>query len=336
MDKTKRILMAHGSGGIMMHRLLKEMIFPAFANQILKKAEDAAILDLKGKTAFTTDSFVIHPLFFPGGDIGKLSICGTVNDLAVMGAEPRYLTAACIIEEGFELDKLRDIIRSMAKTASDAGVAIVGGDIKVVEKNACDGIFINTTGIGTILPGTRISASTAAKGDAVIINGYIGEHGTAVMSARDDYGLTASISSDCACLNGITQTILKTSGRIHVMRDPTRGGVATTLNEIAQQSGVEIVIEEDLLPISDPVRGFSEILGIEPLYMANEGKVLIFAPEEDASKIISAMRKHPLGKRAAVIGRVVKKGEPQVLLHTAIGSTRILDMLTGEQLPRIC
>ncbi len=319
-----------------MHDLLEEYIYPAFANPILKKAEDAAILDLKGKTAFTTDSFVIKPLFFPGGDIGKLSVCGTVNDISVMGAVPEYMTAACIIEEGFEIDKLREILGSMARTASEAGVRIVGGDIKVVEKKACDGIFINTTGVGTVVPGTDISAASAREGDSVIVNGYIGEHAAAVMSARNDYGLKASITSDCACLNGLIKTILKASGNVHVMRDPTRGGVATTLKEIAIKSNARIDIEEESLPVSDPVRGLCEILGIDPLYMANEGKILVFAPQKDAGKILSVMRRHPLGKNSSIIGRVSRAAEPQVLLHTAIGSTRIIDMLSGEQLPRIC
>jgi len=331
-----RILLAHGSGGKLTHRLLKEIVFPAFSNSILEKCEDAAVLPLSGKSAFTTDSFVIHPVFFPGGDIGKLSVCGTVNDLAVMGAQPLYMTVACIIEEGFEIASLKRIIASMAKAAKDAGVMIVGGDMKVVEKNACDSIFINTTGIGRIPTGRHISAANARKGDCIIINGNIGEHGAAVMSSRKDYRLRNSILSDCACLNHLTEKILAAAPHVHVMRDPTRGGVATTLKEIAAQSDVEIIIEEDTLPITDPIRGFCEILGIDPLYMANEGKVLVFAPEKDAQKIISAMRKHPLGKQAAVIGRVTSAGTPEVLLHTAIGSTRIVDMLTGEQLPRIC
>jgi len=331
-----RILLAHGSGGKLTHRLLQEIVFPAFSNPILKKCEDAAVLSLSGKTAFTTDSFVIHPIFFPGGDIGKLSICGTVNDLAVMGAKPLYITVACIIEEGFEIASLKKIVASMAKTARNAGVLIVGGDLKVVEKNACDSIFINTTGIGLIPEKRRISADAARKGDCVIINGWIGEHGAAVMSARKDYKLRNSIESDCACLNGLIGKVLAVTPRVHVMRDPTRGGVATTLKEISAQSNIEIVIEEDALPITDPVRGFCEILGIDPLYMANEGKILVFAPEKDAKRIVSSMKRHPLGKNAAVIGRVTSEGDPQVLLHTSIGSTRIVDMLTGEQLPRIC
>jgi hydrogenase expression/formation protein HypE len=331
-----RILLAHGSGGKLTHRLLEELVFPAFFNPILQKAEDAAVFPLSGKTAFTTDSFVIQPVFFSGGDIGKLAVCGTVNDLAVMGARPLYLTAACIIEEGFEISSLKKIINSMAEAAKDAGVAIVGGDLKVVEKGACDQIFINTAGIGSVPENIHISADNARPGDCVIVNGFIGEHGAAVMSGRKDYKLRNSIISDCASLNHLINRALAAAASVHVMRDPTRGGVATTLKEIAGQSDVEIVIEEDSLPITEAVRGFCEILGIDPLYMANEGKVLVFAPPNDAKKIVAAMRRHPLGKHAAIIGRVASKGNPQVLLHTAIGSTRIVDMLTGEQLPRIC
>jgi hydrogenase expression/formation protein HypE len=331
-----KILLAHGSGGKLTHRLLKEMVFPAFSNPVLEKAEDSAILDLPGKTAFTTDSFVVKPIFFPGGDIGKLAVYGTVNDLAVMGAKPMYLTAACIVEEGLEIKVLEKIIKSMANAARESGVKIVGGDLKVVEKSACDKIFINTTGLGLLAAKINISGHNARAGDAVIINGNIGEHAAAIMSARQDYKLKTSIKSDCAGLNHLIAKILAGSKNIHVMRDPTRGGVATTLNEIAGQSNVEIQIEEDSLPVSPAVRGLCEILGIDPLYMANEGKVLVFVQEKDSGKVLSAMRKHPLGKKACLIGQVTRKNNPRVLLRTSIGSTRILDMLTGEQLPRIC
>lgn len=334
--KDNKILLAHGSGGKLMHRLLKELVFPLFSNPILDKNDDSAVFALKGKTAFTTDSFVVKPLFFPGGDIGKLAICGTVNDLAVMGAKPMYLTAACIVEEGLEIGLLRKIIQSMSKAALAAGVKIVAGDLKVVEKNSCDKIFINTTGIGLIPNNINISANNAKVGDVIIINGFIGEHAAAVVSARQDYKLKTSIQSDCASLNHLIADILKVSTDIRVMRDPTRGGVATTLNEIAQQSNVEIQIEEDKLLITEAVKGFCEILGIDPLYMANEGKVLIFVKEKDGKKILSAMQKQPLGKHAQIIGQVTKKNNPLVLLRTSIGSTRILDMLSGEQLPRIC
>jgi len=319
-----------------MHRLLKELVFSAFSNPILNKNDDSAVFNLKGKTAFTTDSFVVKPLFFPGGDIGKLAICGTVNDLAVMGAKPMYLVAACTVEEGFEIKLFKEIIQSMAKAAKLAGVKIVGGDLKVVEKGSCDKIFINTSGIGLIPDNLNISANNARPGDVIIINGFVGEHAAAVMSSRQDYKLKTTIRSDCAPLNHLIANILKVSPNIHVMRDPTRGGVATTLNEIAQQSGVQIEIEEEKIPVTEAVKGFCEILGIDPLYMANEGKVLLFAKEKTGKAILAAMRKHPLGRHAQIIGRVTKKNNPVVLLHTSIGSHRILDMLTTEQLPRIC
>ncbi|MGE5307801.1 MAG: hydrogenase expression/formation protein HypE [Deltaproteobacteria bacterium] len=331
----ERILLSHGSGGKLTHRLLEEIVFPAFRNPYLEKNDDSAVVELKGRTAFTTDSFVIKPLFFPGGDIGKLAVCGTVNDLAVMAALPRFVTSACIVEEGFAVADFRKIILSMKKAAEEAGVMIVGGDMKVVEKGACDGMFINTSGVGTVMTGTQVSADRARPGDAVIINGPIGDHGAAVMASRQDYGIRVPIKSDCCPLNGLAQAALAACPRVHVMRDPTRGGVATTLNEIARSSKVTVAIEENLLPVRPAVRGFSEVLGIDPLYMANEGKILIFCPDKDASRVLKALSRHPYGKGSRVIGRV-EKGEPAVLLRTSIGSTRILDMLTGEQLPRIC
>jgi hydrogenase expression/formation protein HypE len=336
MEDKGKILLGHGSGGKLMHRLLKELVLPHFKNPILNKNDDSAVFNLKGKAAFTTDSFVVKPLFFPGGDIGKLAVCGTVNDLAVMGAKPLYLTIACIIEEGLEITLLEKILRSMKKSASQAGVTIVGGDLKVVEKGSCDKIFINTSGIGLIPDKLNISANNATVGDVIIINGFVGEHAAAVMSSRQDYKLKTTIQSDCAALNHLIADILKVSNEIRVMRDPTRGGLATTLNEIAQQSGVQIEIEEAKIPVTEAVKGFCEILGIDPLYMANEGKVLLFAQENDGRKILAAMRKNLLGKHAQIIGRVTKKNNPLVLLHTSIGSRRILDMLTSEQLPRIC
>ena len=331
-----RILLAHGSGGELTHRLINELILPNFSNPVLDKTEDAAVIRLKGKTAFTTDSFVVRPIFFPGGDIGKLAVCGTVNDLSVMGAKPLYLTAACIVEEGLEIAQFEKIIKSMAKAAQNAGVKIVGGDLKVVEKNACDKIFINTAGLGLIPEGINLSASGARIKDVIIINGFIGEHAAAIMSARQDYKLNSSIKSDCCALNSLISAVLARSDEIHVMRDPTRGGIATTLNEIARQSNAQIQIEEDLLPVSEQVRNFCEILGIDPLYLANEGKVLVFVSKNDSEKVLAAMRKHPQGRKARIIGKVVRKNKPQVVLRTSIGSTRILDMLSGEQLPRIC
>jgi hydrogenase expression/formation protein HypE len=333
---SERILLGHGSGGKLMHRLLEEEVFPAFRNPILEKTGDSAVFAAKGPLAFTSDSFVVKPLFFPGGDIGKLSVCGTVNDLAVSGARPLYLTASCIVEEGFPLASFRKIIASMRLACKETGVLIVGGDFKVVEKGSCDGMFINTAGIGEMVPGVSVSADRARPGDAVIINGFIAEHAAAVMSARGNYGIRTGIKSDCCGLNGLVNAILSASKDVHVMRDPTRGGVATTLNEISRASRVSIEIDEEKLPVREKVRGFCEILGIEPLYMANEGKLLLIAPAKDCPRIIRAMRRHPHGKQARVIGTVTGKKDPVVLLRTAIGSTRILDMLSGEQLPRIC
>lgn len=337
MKTQGKILLSHGSGGRLTHQLLKELIISNFANPILNKLDDSAVFKHQGtRIAFTTDSFVVKPLFFPGGDIGKLAVCGTINDLAVIGAKPLYLTAAFIVEEGLELKLLEKIIQSMKKAAESAGIKIAAGDFKVVEKNACDKIFINTSGIGSIKKNTHISGHNARIEDVIIINGFIADHGTAVLSARQDYKLKTSIKSDCSPLNTLIFDILKTSRNIHVMRDPTRGGVATTLNEIAGQSNAGIEIYEDKLPIKEEVRGFCEILGIDPLYMANEGKVLIFLDANDAEKVLKKMHQNPLGKNSRIIGKVFSTAGQKVLIRTKIGSSRILDMLSGEQLPRIC
>ncbi len=336
MKNDERILLAHGSGGKLTQRLLEELVFPAFRNPILEKTEDSAVVALKGATAFTTDSFVVDPIFFPGGDIGKLGVCGTINDLAVMAARPRYITAACVIEEGLPVRDFAKIIHSMKKACAEAGVLIVGGDLKVVEKGSCDGIFITTSGVGSLLPGIKVSAANVRPGDAVIINGTIGDHGAAVLTSRADYGLRASFRSDCCPLNGLVEAMAASGSAIHAMRDPTRGGVATTLNEIAHSSGVTIELDEDSLPVRPAVRGFSEILGLDPLYLANEGKLLAFCPARDARRLLGAMQRHTYGKGSRIIGRVAGKGEARVLLRTRMGSTRILDTLAGEQLPRIC
>lgn len=328
--------MGHGSGGKLTHRLLQELIRTHFSNPILDRCDDSAVFNIRGKTAFTTDSFVVNPLFFPGGDIGKLAVCGTINDLAVMGAKPLYLTCAFIIEEGFEISVLEKIIKSMKKAASECKVAIVGGDLKVVEINATDKIFINTSGLGLIEKNINISANNAKPGDSIIINGFIGDHAAAVMSSRADYKLKTSIKSDCAGLSGLIQEILKVSKQIYVLRDPTRGGVATTLKEIALQSHVGIEIYEDKLPIRQEVKSFCDILGMDPLYLACEGKVLIFAKPNETEKILHKMRANKLGVYARVIGHAVKAHPSSVILMTKIGSSRVIDMLSGEQLPRIC
>jgi hydrogenase expression/formation protein HypE len=333
-----KIQLNHGAGGTMTHELLREMVFPLFSNPILDQGNDAGVFSLRADVACTTDSFVVHPIFFPGGDIGKLAVCGTINDLAVMAATPKYITVACIVEEGFEISLLRKIIASIAQSSKKAGVQIVGGDFKVVEKGAADGIFINTTGIGVFNTKQRPAGNKVQPGDVVIINGAIGEHGTAIMSSRNKYKLSTTVKSDCAALDKLVSAVLKTGCEIHAMRDPTRGGVATTLNEIALQSKNTIVLQEDTLPIPTAVSGFCDLLGIDPLYMANEGKALIFVKDRDANKILRALKKDPLGKNARIIGRVEtpEKQKPAVLMSTTIGATRIIPMLTGEQLPRIC
>lgn len=333
---SNKILLSHGSGGKLTHTLLNDLVRAHFSNPILNKCDDSAVFNLAGKIAFTTDSFVVNPLFFPGADIGKLAVCGTINDLAVMGAKALYLTCAFIIEEGLDISILERIIKSMKKAANECKVDIVGGDLKVVEINAADKIFINTSGIGLIEKHINISANNAKAGDNIIINGFIADHGAAVMSSRADYKLKTSIKSDCAGLGMLIQEILAVSDKVHVLRDPTRGGVATTLKEIALQSNVGIKIYEDKLPVREEVRAFCDILGIDPLYLACEGKVLIFAEQNETGKILAKMRRNKYGKRARVIGQVVKEHPANVVMHTKIGSSRIIDMLSGEQLPRIC
>lgn len=332
-----KILLAHGSGGKLSHELVKELFLPVFDNDILNRLDDRAEVEAEGvRLAFTTDSFVVNPPFFPGGDIGKLAVCGTVNDLAMGGAVPLYLSAGFIIEEGFPMDALRTIVSSMRQTAEEAGARIVCGDTKVVEKGSVDQIFINTSGIGLVPEGVQISGSLARPGDKVIINGFIGDHGMAVMAERQGLSFRDSIVTDSAPLNGLVQAMLEVSRDIHVLRDPTRGGVATTLNEIAGQSSVGIVIEEGAIPVRDQVLAACEILGFDPLYVANEGKLLAIVPAETADLMVETMKKHPYGKDSAIIGKVVAEHPGRVVLATGIGGKRIVDMLVGEQLPRIC
>ncbi|MFC1501326.1 hydrogenase expression/formation protein HypE [Elusimicrobiota bacterium] len=336
MRKTKNILLAHGSGGRLTHELINKIIVPKFSNKALNSLDDAAeISNKKGNIAFTTDSFVVDPIFFDNGDIGKLSICGTVNDLAMKGAEPIAISIAAIIEEGLGLKILEKIIDSAAKTARQAGVKIVTGDTKVVEKGKADKIFLTTSGIGIINKKTKLSGSFAKNGDAVIINGTIGDHGISVLAARNDFKLKTKIKSDCAPLNGIVSRLLKSTENIHVLRDPTRGGIATTLNEIAKASNVGIIISEIDLPIRNNVKTACRILGLDPLYVANEGKFIACLPGNNASKALNILRKHPYGKNSKEIGKVVKypKG---VWVKTKAGGLRPVVMLEGNQLPRIC
>lgn len=333
----EKVLLAHGSGGKLSHDLVEKIMMPAFANDILAQMHDAAQFPCQaGRAAFTTDSFVVKPPFFPGGDIGKLAVCGTVNDLAMAGAVPAYLSAAFIIEEGFPMADVRRVAASMGRTAAAAGIKIVTGDTKVVEKGAVDGIYINTAGIGFIPVGVDINPRRARAGQCVILNGYLGDHSLAVMSERHGLTLPEEVVSDCAPLGGLVREIITAVPEVAVLRDPTRGGLATALNEIAQAAGVGIMIDETALPVRPAVAAVCDILGLDPLYMANEGKVLIFVECNKAEDVLTVMRRHPLGKDSRIIGTVAAAPAGQVGLRTAIGGVRLLDMLVGDQLPRIC
>jgi len=337
--KTERITINQGNGGIFMQKLISGLFLKYFENEIIAEQSDSAILRISSDhIAFTTDSFVIDPLFFPGGNIGSLAVCGTLNDLAVSGARPVYLSAGFIIEEGFSMARLTRIVKSMASEASEAGVKIVTGDTKVVNSGKCDKIFINTSGIGVIgekhLP---IGSGCGVRpGDKVIINGAPGEHGMAVMQARKLFAFKTILKSDCASLWPMIHRILDVSGRVHFMRDATRGGVATVLNEIAGRCGTGIEIDESQVPVNEEVRVMCEILGFDPLYIANEGKVVVVADEADAEKIVETMRRTKTGRKAAIIGEITGLHPGRVVLNTVSGGKRILDVLMGDQLPRIC
>jgi hydrogenase expression/formation protein HypE len=336
------VTLAHGGGGRAMKDLIDDVFVEAFDNAALAPLEDQARFDLAAlaargdRLAFTTDSFVVDPLIFPGGDIGKLAVCGTVNDLAVGGAVPLYLSCAVIIEEGVSIDLLRQIARSMAQTAREAGVEIVTGDTKVVHKGACDKLFITTTGVGVIREGVTLGAHLAQPGDVVLVNGLLGDHGAAILSARGDMALDTPIESDCAPLHGLTEALLKAAPGLRLMRDATRGGVATVLNEVADASGVSIEIDEAATPLREEVKGFCEILGLDPLYLANEGKIVAVVPGAEKDAALAALRAHPLGAQACAIGRVGDGEAGRVTMQTVFGGRRIVDMLVGEQLPRIC
>lgn len=337
--KDRRILLGHGSGGKLTHELIDNLFVRHFSNPELDRQTDAAVLQLPSTDlAFTTDAFVVDPVFFPGGDIGKLAVCGTVNDLAVSGARPLYISAAFIIEEGFAVADLEQIVISMAAEAKKAGVSIVTGDTKVVDKGKCDKIFITTTGIGSLLKEhLHISeGKKIAEGDKLIINGTIGDHGMAIMSARNQIKLSAPLTSDCASLNGLIDVILQTSDHVRFMRDATRGGLATVLTELCSEKDYGISLEESQLPVREGVRGMCELLGFDPLYVANEGKVLIVTGSEDAQNVLREMRQHKYGKDSAIIGEIVAAHPGKAWLKTSIGGNRIIDMLAGEQLPRIC
>jgi hydrogenase expression/formation protein HypE len=332
------ILLGHGSGGGMMHELISKIFIKHFGNEILNEQTDSAVLTVgSSDIAFTTDSFVVDPLFFPGGNIGKLAVCGTVNDIAVSGAEPLYLSVSFIIEEGFPFRELELIVESLASEAKKAGVLIVTGDTKVVNKGKCDKLFINTAGIGRIISENRdiCKAINVKAGDIIIINGTIGDHGMSVMNARESFNFKTLVESDCASLNHLIKKVLD-KYTVKFMRDPTRGGVATVMNELASKTNLGIELSETDLPLSNGVKAMCEILGFDPLHIANEGKVLIVAGEKDGLKILDLLKKDILGKNSAIIGRVINSHPGKVVLKNETGGRRIVDSLTGDQLPRIC
>lgn len=340
MDET--VMLGHGSGGSMMKRIIDEVFFEAYGNNTLLEGNDAAVLPVPGEgehLAFSTDSFVVTPHFFPGGDIGRLAVCGTVNDVATSGAKPLYLSCGFILEEGFPMDDLRRICVSMAEAAQEAGVAVVTGDTKVVNRGHGDGIFINTSGVGVVPAGVQLGGACIKPGDKVLVSGTLGDHGITIMSCRESLSFTADIASDAAPLNGLIADVLAAAPRTHCFRDPTRGGMASTLNELAEQAQVDIIVEEDAVPVKPAVVGACEMLGYDIFQVANEGKMICVVAAEEADAALAAMRANKYGQDAAIIGEVFEpKPErgPKVMLRTGFGSLRFLDMLVGEQLPRIC
>ena len=330
--KHDRILLAHGGGGALTHELIKQVFAPAVE---LGTLEDSAVVEFGGqRLAFTTDSYVVKPYFFPGGDIGKLAVCGTVNDLAVQGAQPLWLSLGMILEEGLPLADLEKIVASIKTTAAEVGVQVVTGDTKVVERGKCEGLYINTAGIGRVV--ADVGSVRVRPGDAVIVNGNLGEHGVAVMSQRAGISFQTSVVSDCAPLWSLVKTVIDSGAEIHAMRDPTRGGLAVTVSDFARAARVGVRLQETALPVSREVCGACDLLGLEPLTIANEGKVVVVCRGSDAGRVVNAMKAHPLGKEARVIGEVIEKPKGVAVLRTAIGSERIIDIPTGEDLPRIC
>lgn len=332
-----KIMLAYGGGGSLTNKLIEKMFFSEFDNEYLNKMHDGAVFESqKGRMAISTDSFVIQPIFFPGGNIGELAVYGTVNDVACCGAVPEYLSLGFILEEGLPMEDLWKIVQSVKFAADKAGVQIVTGDTKVVEKGKGDKIFINTTGVGIVKKGVNISPENCKTGDKIIVSGTIADHGTCIMSLRAGLEFETKIESDSAPLNHMISEILEVSDKINVLRDPTRGGLASTLNEIASSSAKGILLYEDKIPVREDVKGVCELLGLDPLYVANEGKLLVFVANEDAEKVLSVMKQNEFGKNAAIIGEVQNSDDKIVKLKTLIGTTRIVDMISGEQLPRIC
>lgn len=333
---TDTVVLGHGSGGTLSHDLLNRLFLPELGKAAPRALDDSAVVVMDShRYALTTDSHVVSPLFFPGGDLGRLAICGTVNDLAMVGATPIALTCGFVLEEGLPLDILQRIVKSMQEAAKEAGVYIAAGDTKVVQKGSADKLFINTSGIGKIPDGINISGANAIEGDVIIISGTIGDHGIAVLSAREGLGFETDLQSDVTPLNHLVQAMVN-AGEVHVLRDPTRGGLATSLVEIAEQSNVTIEIDEQALPVKPAVKAACEMLGFDPLYVANEGKLVAFVSEADAERVLVFMKKTNYGGDAAIIGKVIGAGKSQVRMRTAIGGTRLVDMLPGEMLPRIC
>ena len=333
----KEIVLAHGSGGKLSHQLISKMIVPQFANELLAPMHDGAIFSLgEGRVAFSTDSYVVSPIFFPGGDIGKLAVHGTVNDLAMCGARPLYLSVGFILEEGLPMEEFWRIVQSMRAAADEAGVQLVTGDTKVVDRGKADKIFINTAGIGVVPSGIDIHPARAQIGDQIIISGPMAVHGIAIMSVREGLEFETEIASDTAALNGLVEEILRVCPDVHVLRDPTRGGVTSSVTEIAQSAKVGVQLQESAIPISEEVKGACEILGLDPLYVANEGKLIAVVAPAEAQDVLAAMRAHSLGRKAAIIGEVVSGHPGFVTMKTRVGGMRVVDMLSGEQLPRIC
>jgi len=339
LKQTETIVMGHGSGGKMMHDLIKTIFTEAFKNPVLSENNDAGRIqiDKPGAVAISTDAHVVKPLFFPGGDIGKLAVCGTVNDVAMLGATPMYLTASFILEEGLSVEILQKVVNSMKKAAHEAGVIIIAGDTKVVERGKADGLYITTSGFGQISTEIKpIGGQFAEPGDKVILSGTIGDHGISVLSARGELGFEVNVESDVSPLNSMIANILQVCSNVHVLRDPTRGGLATSLNEIASQSKVCITVNENKIPIKPSVQAACEMLGFDPIYIANEGKLIVIVPDQDHQRVLETIKQHPHGKNAAVIGEVIKEPRGRVLMKTLIGSHRVIDTLSGEMLPRIC
>jgi hydrogenase expression/formation protein HypE len=330
-----KVLLAHGAGGRLSHELVARLT-GVLGDVCQNRMDDSAVLDLPGRLAFTTDSYVVTPLTFPGGDIGRLAVCGTVNDLSMNGAQPLYLSLALIVEEGLALTELDRIVCSMREAAQEAGVKIVTGDTKVVARGAADKLFVNTSGLGLVPPGVDISGANARPGDAVLLNGTVGDHGLTILSQREGLRFSGELRSDCAPLNGLVATLLGACPETHALRDPTRGGLATTLNEIAAQSGVGIAVQEEAIPVRPSVSALCQLLGLDPYYIANEGKLVAFVPGGAADKALQALRSQPYGREAAIIGRVTAAPAGRVTLRTSLGTTRILSVLSGDLLPRIC